>query len=403
MALAAQNFSVRGTAGDEIPIERHPATGDTVVIWTPSRFGVQPPQGKIADKLAAHGIEVWIADLQTAYFVSTSRSSVDHFRPQDIALLVDRALKRGKTGVFLMSTGLGARPLLHAARYWQQTHAGGSGLRGLILFHPELYAARPLPGHDAHYLPVVHETNLPVFILQPTLSATSRRLPELRAALAAGGSPVYVQYFPGAVDGFHLRPPELMTPASQRARTALPDALARAIRTLGALPPVRHAAPRHHRTERVHTDAPLGLQKATLPVTPALRIRDFSGKPVDLADYRGQVVMVNFWASWCPPCVREMPSMEELYRKMKGKPFRMLAINVGEPAATVRAFIKRKNYGFPVFLDPKGAAYRTWKVYVFPTTFLLDRRGRVRYASVGGLDWTDPGVLRAIRTLLATR
>lgn len=93
--------------------------------------------------------------------------------------------------------------------------------------------------------------------------------------------------------------------------------------------------------------------------------------------------------------------MERLQQKMKGKPFRILAINGGEPAATVRKFMERTHYDFPVLLDPKGTAYRAWKVYVYPTSYLLDRRGHVRLASVGGLDWTDPAVVQAIDRLLA--
>ena len=400
-ALAVDNFNVRGTAGDQIPIERHAAHGDIAVIWTPSRFGVQPTQSVLADKLAARGIEVWIADLQTAYFVGNGRQGLKHFRPQDIALLVDRAVEEGKHQVYLMSTGLGAQPVLRAARYWQVHHPGKASLRGLILFHPEVYAARPLPGHEAHYLPVVHETNLPVFILQPTLSTTNRRLPELRATLQKAGSAVYVQYFPGAVDGFHLRPVELMNAASDRARAELPMALQRAVQLLKAAPPPRHAAAAYHGAKPAHADALFGLQPASMAVTPPVRLRDLSGRPVDLSRLRGKVVIVNFWASWCPPCVREMPSMERLQQKMKGKPFRILAINGGEPAATVRKFMERTHYDFPVLLDPKGTAYRAWKVYVYPTSYLLDRRGHVRLASVGGLDWTDPAVVQAIDRLLA--
>jgi thiol-disulfide isomerase/thioredoxin/dienelactone hydrolase len=401
-ATASESFTVRGTAGDEIPIERHAAPGNSAIIWTPSRFGVQPPQGHTADQLAARGIEVWIADLQSAYFVSTNRSSVDHFRPEDIALLVDRARAQGKSRVFLMSTSLGARPVLRAARYWQQHHEGKSGLRGIILFHPELYAARPQPGHDAQYLPVVHETNLPVYILQPTLSTSSRRLPELRAALTAAGSSVYVQYLKGAVDGFHLRPAELMTPASYRARAALPDILVRAVNTLGGLAPVAHPAPAYRSAKVVRKSAPLGLQDAHLATTPPLALRDLQGHIRQLDRYRGKVVLVNFWATWCPPCVHEMPSMERLYEKLKGRPFEILAINVGESPDTVKEFIERHGYHFPVLLDPKGEAYSAWKVYVYPTTFILDRKGQVRYASVGGVLWDDPSVAGTVRKLMNT-
>jgi thiol-disulfide isomerase/thioredoxin len=399
-ASASDSFTVRGTAGDDIPIERHTAAGDIAIIWTPSRFGVQPPQGETADQLAARGIEVWIADLQSAYFVSTNRSSVDHFRPADIALLVDRARKQGKTRVFLMSTGLGARPVLRAARYWQQHHKGKSDLRGIILFHPGLYAARPQPGHDAQYLPVVHETNLPVYILQPTLSTSSRRMPELRAALTAAGSSVFVQYFKEAVDGFHLRPPELMTPASYRARAALPAALDRAVRTLGDLGPVTQPAPPYRTREAVRESAPLGLQDARLAHVPPLALHDLHGEIQRLARYRGKVVLVNFWASWCPPCVHEMPSMERLYQKLKNDSFEILAINVGESASTVRKFIRRNGYHFPVLLDPKGKAYNAWKVYVFPTTYIVDRDGSIRYASVGGVQWDDPLVAGTVRKLI---
>ena len=143
-----------------------------------------------------------------------------------------------------------------------------------------------------------------------------------------------------------------------------------------------------------------GLESRPAQPAPALQAKDFAGRSHTLADYRGQVVLLNFWASWCPPCRREMPSMERLRLRMAGRPLVILALDSVEPVEDVQEFLATMKLGFPVLLDPAGENTRRWKVYALPTTFLLDSSGRIRHVLKGGAEWDEGEALEAIEGLL---
>jgi thiol-disulfide isomerase/thioredoxin len=134
--------------------------------------------------------------------------------------------------------------------------------------------------------------------------------------------------------------------------------------------------------------------------TPALALSDVAGRAGALADYRGQVVLVNFWATWCEPCLDEMPSMQKLKDRLAGQPFAILAVNYGESEAKVRGFLARLPVDFRVLLDPDRQAASAWKVRLLPQSFVVDRNGQVRYSVLGELDWTGDEPLNAVRALL---
>ncbi len=140
--------------------------------------------------------------------------------------------------------------------------------------------------------------------------------------------------------------------------------------------------------------------RASLPAA-ALAAQDLKGAPKTLADYRGKVVLLNFWASWCPPCLREMPSMERLREKMAGRPLEIVAVDSAETPVEVNAYLSRMPLGFPILLDPDGSNTRRWKVFALPTSFLLDAEGRVRYVLTGPTEWDEGEALQVIDALLA--
>ena len=134
--------------------------------------------------------------------------------------------------------------------------------------------------------------------------------------------------------------------------------------------------------------------------TPPLKLRDLAGRAHALESYRGKVVLVNFWATWCAPCLEEMPSIERLRKSLEGRPFAVLAVNMAEPEARVRDFLAKLPLGFTVLMDQEAVAARAWKARMLPATFIVGADGRLRYSHIGELDWSSEPVRSQIAALL---
>jgi thiol-disulfide isomerase/thioredoxin len=135
---------------------------------------------------------------------------------------------------------------------------------------------------------------------------------------------------------------------------------------------------------------------------PALRLADLDGKSQDLAELKGKLVVVNFWATWCPPCRREMPALERLRARLEAQGLRVLAVDVGEDADTVFAFSGQLDPApsFPIVLDRDAQAMQRWQVKGLPTTFIVDPAGQVVFRAVGGREFDHESVTRQLLPLL---
>lgn len=122
-----------------------------------------------------------------------------------------------------------------------------------------------------------------------------------------------------------------------------------------------------------------------------------------MVDYRGKVVLVNFWASWCLPCLQEMPSMKILSDKLDDKDFALLTLNTSDSSRRIRETLKRLHLELTVLQDNKGETVKAWQVKVLPTSFLLDRNGDVRYKIVGPMEWDDADVILKIKQLIQSQ
>ncbi len=145
------------------------------------------------------------------------------------------------------------------------------------------------------------------------------------------------------------------------------------------------------------------LTKLKTPVpAPDFTLKNMDDKPQSLSDYRGKVVMLNFWASWCPPCRHEMPSMESIFQDMGKQGFVVLAVNQFEDSDHVFAYMGQLSVfpTFPILFDHKGKVSQMYGVKGLPTTLLIDKQGRVVYRAVGGRDFDHPAVRKLVRELL---
>ena len=384
----------------DLPVQVHAADGSRLVLWLPPEEGPAPRQLPTARALAAAGIEVWMPDLHAAWFLTPGSHSLADVPPESLAVLVDAAVATGKQ-VFLVAGGRTGQLALATARSWQQRPARRGRLGGVVLLYPKLYSRTPQGGEDARFVPIVHATNAPVYLMQPENSSGRWRIVDVAAALQTGGAAVYVQKLPGVSDGFEVRDE---TRAGEPEMTdRLPAMLDNALSLLedaGPAPAVAAALAEPARTGGKEAAADLlRLVREPFPAPP-LALPDLDGRTVDLGAHGGRVVLVNFWATWCPPCVEEIPSLDRLRERLAPRGFEVLAVDVGEPRDQVKAFLEARPVRFPVLLDPMGETFKRWKAYAFPTSLLLDRRHRIRYSVYGAFVWDSPEVIEAVSRLL---
>lgn len=386
----------------DVPVSVYAAAGEALLLWLPSGYPSQAAETPVAQELARLGVEVWQANVLEAHLLAPVESSLDKVPDSDIVALIDLARASGKR-VYVLASARAGILALRGVRAWQAKYPRQrSGLAGVILLHPNLFIGRPDPGGEAKYHPAVSQITQPVFIIQPELSPWRWRLETTRAELERGGSAVYTRLLPDVRDRFYFRPDATET------EWTLTQQLAGMVRNaIHLLDKTRLTT-----TPRPPQSAPIeniaAAQKVVRellpyqghPQPPALQLPDLDGKPHNLDDHRGRVVLLNFWATWCPPCVHEMPSMQRLKEKMAGRPFDILAVNIAEPDKDVHEFLRTKvNVDFPVLLDRNGEMLKAWKVFAFPTSYLIDTEGRIRYGVYGEIEWDAPETIEKIKSL----
>lgn len=389
--------------GPDISIERYDADGQRLLLWLPGEWGVTPRQRPTAEALAAAGTEVWLPDLHSSYFIPTGRYSLNDIEAPVIVRLIDAALASGKQ-VYVMAAGRTTGLTLNAIRLWQEEHTQPASLMGAILLSPNLYLRTPQGGETAEFLPVVQASNTPIYLMQPENAAGYWRLKDTLQALSKGGSPVILQRLMGVSDGFNTRPE---TRAGEEEMTAqLPQLLEQGMTLLDHYGPTPMQPANLTQVARGAEHAPRGELLRSVPggpLAPPLSLLKLNGGTLSLDQLKGKPVLVNFWATWCPPCVEEIPSLDRLYRQLHGQGFEVLGVAVGEPPETVRAFLADKAVSFPVLLDPEGTTFRAWQAYAFPTSLILDREHRIRYAVFGAFDWASGDVVRQLMPLVDAR
>jgi thiol-disulfide isomerase/thioredoxin len=144
----------------------------------------------------------------------------------------------------------------------------------------------------------------------------------------------------------------------------------------------------------------IGLSKPAMSGAPDFNLLDVNGSPVSLSGYRGKLVLLNFWATWCGPCREEMASMEQLSRNFGGQRLAVLAINQRENAALVNRFLRTHGLNFTTPLDTTGRVAGYYRVYGIPVSYLIDADGEVIGMKSGSMDWGAPKVVEALRKLI---
>jgi peroxiredoxin len=142
------------------------------------------------------------------------------------------------------------------------------------------------------------------------------------------------------------------------------------------------------------------LTAGTGEPAPALVLRDLEGREIRLDAFRGRTVVVNFWATWCVPCVAEMPALSRLRERLADSGVEVIGVNLQENAARIRPFAERLGLAFPIVRDHDGAASKTWGARIFPTTFVIGPDQRVALVAIGEIDWDAPDVESRVRAVV---
>lgn len=136
-------------------------------------------------------------------------------------------------------------------------------------------------------------------------------------------------------------------------------------------------------------------------IAPGFTLKNLKGMEVNLKEFRGKVVLLNFWATWCPPCRIEIPSMVELYKKYKDRGLEIIGVNLDKLGKSeVEKFSHEHKINFPVLLNPSGDVASLYGVVVLPTTVFLDRDGKIKGRISGAVDWTAKANLKTVELLL---
>lgn len=402
-------FSSVSASEPELEVESYPANHPQAqILWIPSEYGVLPEERLLAKKLAEKGVSVTILNLFESYFLPTAPSSLQKIPLQ---VITDKLaeLQKQALPLWVVSANQGAALSVKALVQYQQAP---KKMLGVILINPNLYIETPEVGQTAHYWDAVNQLNLPVFVMQAEMSPWRWRLAELQSQLQVGGASVFLKILPGVRDRYYFRPDALSN--EQQLAQQLPQqiltsmqAIVPYLREARAASPILSQKAHSLLTSDAKITRPGNFEAKKLPLKPyrgvqniALSAPDLSGVVHQLDAYRGKVVLLNFWASWCPPCVHEMPSMSRLKNALGSQPFEILAVNLAEPIAKIEAFVAEHPVNFPILLDPKGTAVKDWRVFAYPSSYVLDKAGNIRFALFGGHEWDEPDTVRQLQSLL---
>ena len=381
----------------DIDINIYPAKGNQLILWIAPSYEFRQGHKEMAALLAASGFETWMVDMNEAQFLSHDSQAMRDINGRYIAEIVDRAHAKTGKSIAIMADANASIPALRAMREWQLLAHETQYLQGAILFSPNLYSGIPQLGFAPDFMPIVSATNMPIMILQGEKNGARLYLDRLLEQLYSAGSQTYLRMLPGVVGLFYG---EQRTPIQDKSFYQVPDFVRTAFRVFGQVKPPASALPLPEKIITVtHFDTKLKPFKGNR--TPSeITLLDATGLRHVYKDFRGQVTLVNFWATWCPPCLQEIPSLNRLVRKMQGKPLRLVSIDFGEPQKNVTDFLKKVQVDFPVLLDSDGSISNAWKVVVLPSTFVIGKDGRIVYGINASIEWDSPEIIALLNKLM---
>ena len=405
--FCSESLSVE-VLGEELTVERYPVNGDQLVLFISSGMGEQERISSIAAGVAERGIEFWQIDLVDNLFLPRARSTYRQMDGSIIAGLITQAHTISGKHVTVMVRAYASIPVLRGIRLWQQQQAAAQAgskhhsldiyLNGVVLISPELYIKIPELGLDPLFASIVSATNVPVMVFQSGRNGNRWQLGKVLTELQKGGAQVYSKVFPGVTGIVYS---EDNAPETMALISDFPREIERANQLLvRTVTPIAVPELKEKKTVAESmfdtTLRPFKGNRSPLP----LELSNAKGEKVSFTDYKDKVTLVNFWATWCRPCVEEIPSLNRLRKQMHGKPFQLISVDYAEDRETIETFMKDVNVDFPVLLDMDGTVSAKWDVVVFPSTFVIAPDGKIIYGVKGAIHWDTEEVIKLLDNLL---
>ncbi len=393
----AEEYYVLDRDGNEIAIQAMPSEGELLTIWFVDHDEPREPFDKMLSELNRLGVEVWRVDLLADYFLNRSSETVRTLPGEGIADVIAEAHRLSDKRILVAGYDRMPLPLLRGIRLWQQM-GRDSRLLGAMLFYPNLFGPPPMAGEEPQLDPILSATNIPLVIFQPALGSQRLRLERILRPLWQSGSPTYVYLVPKVRDWYFMGEGEHAS-NEQAATDAVPRQVLAFAHLLAQHPTPARARPlQQTQTTRGEIRTLVRLQEPK-PARP-FSLQSIDGQAYDRSVFGSQVVLLNFWATWCPPCVEELPSLNRLQQRYADKALRVISIDFREKTQEMADFLTDTPVDFPILMDLDGRVSLEWGVFSFPSSFIIDRQGRIRYAANRAIDWDSPEVWQAIDHLL---
>lgn len=386
----------------ELSLLRFNAEGEHLIIWISPGFGDHQRSYAVAEAISKRGIEVWHIDLAESLFLTQSTNTLRALDGSYVAGLISEAHESTGKSVTLMTRSYAAIPLLRGARLWQmQTKADNDHndyLTGAILFSPELYSEIPPLGLDPVYDPIASATNIPIMLYQSGRRGNRWQLDKTLEKLEAGGAAVYLKILPGVTGVFYLKDNAVETSDVLK---QLPEEIERVVHMLERIPTPKAVNKLMADDGAKSANLDITLRPFISDMAPLeIKLKTASGESFTREDFTGKVTLVNFWASWCGPCVEEIPALNRLREHMKDRPFELISINYAEKPQQIREFLNMVKVDFPVLLDEDGSYSAKWNVLVYPATFVIATDGNIAYGVNGAIEWDSEEITGQLEALM---
>jgi len=395
-------LTIQDQQENDLQIEILPADGALIALWFTDLVEEDRPHfNSLLTSLQQSGIEVWSTRILEDLFLTRDDASIMSLDGSKIAEVIEAAHHHSNKQILLLSYDKMSIPLLRGVRHWQQHYSNRQRIAGTALLYPNLFIAPNRAGDSPLPAPILSLTNTPVTLFQPAQGQHAKRISRAVEPLWEAGSAATLLPLAGIRDWYIMHEPGKY-PAERAVRNRLPRQLQQIANSTAINPFPDHPLADQRQQEIATEQDPYRLIPITeQPLAPDFALPDQEGTTQQLSQLKGKVVLVNYWASWCPPCIEEMPSMNTIYQRYKGQGLEILGINFQEDPQEITRFLEQVKVDFPVLFDRDGEVAHRWNVFSMPTSFLVDRNGYVRYSVSRSIHWDLPESITTIEQLLA--